>query len=178
VIFQPLPQMDFQPKYRPEGESAFFADGRAMRPQVAGTIAQGELPDEGATGTGKEDGGFVAVAPVAVDRALVLRGQERFGIFCAPCHDATGRGHGAVVQHGYPLATDLTGDRVRGLPDGEIFNVVTHGVRNMPAYALQIPAADRWAIVAWVRVLEQAQHSSIDDVPPELRGQIQPEKKQ
>src|SRR5262249_54360103 len=102
-------------------------------------------------------------------------GQQRFNIYCAPCHDQAGSGHGMVVAHGFPPPIDLAGDRVRGLPDGEIFNAITSGVRNMPSYRKQIPVEDRWAIVTWVRVLGHSQHASVEDVPAGSRGKIEPE---
>lgn len=172
--------MDWQPKAQPQEGSSLFADGRAMRPFVEGTIARGTLsgpdgkPADPAYLTGMRNGKHVARAPITVDRATLDRGRERFNVYCAPCHDATGSGKGMVVQRGFPPPVDLASDRVREMPDGQIFDTITHGVRNMPAYAAQIPRQDRWAIVAWVRVLERSQHGSIDDVPPAQRGSIQP----
>jgi mono/diheme cytochrome c family protein len=151
-----------QPKYRPEGASAFFADHRAMRPPVEGTVARGHLDDDGAP-------------QPTLTEALLRRGHERFDIFCSPCHDRTGGGHGMVVQRGYPPPIDLHSERVRTLPDAELFHTIGSGVRNMPGYAVQIPAADRWAIVAWVRVLERSQHATVADVPREWLDRIEPE---
>jgi mono/diheme cytochrome c family protein len=156
--------MVWQPKLRPESRSSFFSDGRAMRSAVAGTVAQGTLEP-------------VLMPPV--DAALARRGQERFDIYCAACHDRTGSGHGMVVQRGFPPPLDLTGpasQRARSLGNQQIFDTITNGVRNMPSYAAQIPARDRWAIVVWLRVLQRSQRASVDDVPPELRAQILPEK--
>ncbi|WP_426745465.1 cytochrome c [Myxococcus faecalis] len=172
VIFHLVPHMEFQPRYKPEGESAFFEDGRAMRPPVEGTVARGELPRGTPLETGRDGEGYVQVAPVTLDRALLARGRERFDIHCTPCHDATGRGRGMAVQRGYPSPPDLTDARVSALPDGELFNVITHGIRNMPAYATQLGVEDRWAIVAWVRVLEQARNSREEDVPVAARAQL------
>ena len=106
---------------------------------------------------------------------LVRRGRERFTIYCAPCHDRSGSGHGIVVQRGYPLPVDLSSDRVLTMSDGEIFNVITKGVRNMPSYGAQIPVDDRWNIVGWVRVIGRSQHASIEDVPAEHKGDILPQ---
>ena len=169
--------MDWQPKYRPQAESHFFADRRAMRPLVAGTVAQGELEEDDVFYRGLQPGTTTPVArsPLPVTKAQILRGQERYNIYCAPCHDQAGYGRGLVVQRGYHIPTDLHSDRVRTLPDGEIFRAIGNGVRNMPAYASQIPTADRWAIVTWVRVLERSQRASIDEVPMELRAKIEPE---
>lgn len=164
--------MDWQPKFQPGEATSLFPDGRAMRPIVEGTVAQGSLDESEAFRTGKDGGTFLAMAPVTVDEALIRRGRDRFNIFCAPCHDQTGSGQGMVVKRGYPPPVDLASERVRGLADGEIFDVITNGVRNMPAYRKQIPARDRWAIVTWVRVLQRSQHARIDDVPADQRGNI------
>lgn len=168
--------MDWQQKYLPEQSSTLFPDGRAQRPLVEGTVAQGQLREDDAMYRGKAaDGSFIATAPIPVDEAVIKRGQDRFNIYCAPCHDQSGSGHGMVVQRGYPLPVDLGSDRVRTMPDGEIFNVITNGVRNMPSYKKQIPVEDRWKIVTWVRVLNHSQHATINDVPPEQRDRIDPE---
>jgi mono/diheme cytochrome c family protein len=164
--------MDWQTKAQPQEASGLFADGRAMRPLEEGTIARGTLK-EGALATGMRNGKHVQRAPIVVDQATLDRGRDRYGIYCTPCHDATGSGRGMVVSRGFPPPIDLAGDRVREMPDGQIFEPITKGIRNMPSYAAQIPAADRWAITAWVRVLGRSQHGSLDDVPPAKRGAIQ-----
>lgn len=168
--------MDWQQKALPQSESKLFADRRAMRPLIEGTVARGEERADDAFYTGQVapdslrdrpeaaqldlSGGkaaMVAKVPIPVDAALLRRGQDRFNVFCAPCHDQTGGGHGTVVQRGYPTPIDLNGERVAKAPDGYLFDVITHGVRNMPGYAVQIPPRDRWAIVSWVRVLNRSQ---------------------
>ena len=172
-----VPDMRVQPKYRPEATSAFFVDAMAMRIPVEGTVARGQLRADEAFYTGQTAEGFLAKAPIEVTEATLKRGQERFNIYCAACHDRSGSGRGMTVQRGYPPPVDLTGERVRNFADGEIFSVATHGVRNMPSYAAQIPEADRWAIVTWVRVLQRSQHASPSDVPPARRESIEPEAK-
>lgn len=170
-----VPDMDWQPKFQPQEENPFFEDGRAMRPLVPGTIPQGHLNEDDAYYRGKEGDKYVAVAPIEVNAKVLDRGQQRYGIYCAPCHDQAGHGQGMVVKRGFPLPLDLSSERVLEMPDGEIFEVISNGVRNMPSYRNQIPVEDRWAIVAWVRVLQRSQHASIDDVPAELRDRIEPE---
>ena len=167
--------MDWQPKYQANQASPLFEDGRAMRPLVEGTVAQGELREDDGMYRGKSGDAYLATVPVPVDEALLLRGQDRFNIYCTPCHDKSGSGHGMVVKRGYPIPLDLASERVRGLPDGQIFEVISNGVRNMPSYRKQIPVADRWAIVTWVRVLGRSQHATIDDVPGEQRDRIDSE---
>lgn len=170
-----VPDMDWQPKFQPQEENPFFEDGRAMRPLVPGTIPQGHLNEDDAYYRGKEGDKYVAVAPIEVNAKVLDRGQQRYGIYCAPCHDQAGHGRGTVVRRGFPPPIDLSSDRVRELPDGEIFEVISNGVRNMPSYRNQIPVEDRWAIVAWVRVLQRSQHTTIEDVPAEFRDRIEPE---
>jgi mono/diheme cytochrome c family protein len=167
-----FPEMDWQSKIQGQEEFAFWTDGRGNRPPVPGTVARGQLHDDDAFHLGKVGELFVRKAPIAVDEAVLARGEERFAIYCTPCHDQTGMGRGIVVRRGFPQAADLTGERVRGLADGEIFQVISKGVRTMPGHAYQIPPQDRWAIVAWVRVLGRAGHATIDDVPSDLRGAI------
>lgn len=177
----PIDDMDTQPKYRPQRGSAFFADGRADRPLPEGTVAvEHPANDPGyvlgrTTETSTAPETYLRRAPVALDRALVERGRARFEIFCAPCHDRSGSGRGMVVQRGFPPPVDLASERVRAMPDGQIFDTITRGVRNMPAYGKQVPIADRWAIVAWLRVLGRSQHATVADVPPAERAHILPE---
>lgn len=168
-----IPDMDDQPRYDPQGESKFFADGSAMRQPVPGTVARGELKDNIGFYQGKDESGeFLKLAPVHVTMQLLERGQERFNIFCSPCHSRLGDGHGIMVQRGYTPPPTFHSDRIRQLPDGQLFDVITHGVRNMPSYAAQIPESDRWAIIAYLRALQRSQNASLNDVPEELRGRI------
>lgn len=175
--FHLVHDMRTQNKVRPEAASAFFADGRGMRPKVPGTLAQGELVEDEVFLRGRTSAGFAQRAPVQVSEATLRRGQERFDIYCSACHDRAGSGRGINVQRGFPPPVDLTSDRVRGFADGEIFQVISTGVRNMPAYAAQIPESDRWAIVTWVRVLQRSQRATLQDVPSALRERIEPEAK-
>lgn len=161
-----VPDMDDQARFRAQGETSLFADGRMSRGAVEGTVARGELREDSAYWTGMEGDQFVAKVPksVVVTDELLDRGQQRYGIYCAPCHDQTGSGNGTVHQAALPLAelgkaawtmpTSLHDERVRGLPDGDIYNTIRLGKNTMPAYGAQIPAADRWAIVLYVRALQ------------------------
>jgi mono/diheme cytochrome c family protein len=167
--------MDWQPKFQALEETPLFEDGRTMRPLVDGTVAQGTLVTDEGMHTGKVGERWVARAPITVDERTLRRGRERYGIFCAPCHDRTGSGQGMIIQRGYPPPVSLTSERVLGMPDGAIFAAMTTGVRNMPAYRKQIPVEDRWAIVAWVRVLGRSQHARLDDVPADKRAAIETE---
>jgi mono/diheme cytochrome c family protein len=170
-----ITDMDWQPKYRPEAESAFFANGMAMRTPVEGTVSQTAYNPDDPYYSGARDGALVAVAPVRLTEEVLTRGQERFNIYCTPCHDRTGSGQGTAVQRGFPLPVNLASDRVRDMADGEIFQVISNGVRNMPAYRFQVPVEDRWAIITWVRVLERSQHATVADVPAGMADRIEPE---
>ena len=175
-----VPDMDNQPKFRAQQANPMFADGRAMRPPVAGTVARGELREDAATYAGKTAAGeWVSAIPVAVTARLMKRGQERYDVFCTPCHGFAGNGDGIVAKRADRLQegtwtppSSLHTDLVRSRPDGQLFNTITNGVRTMPAYGSQIPVADRWAIVAYVRALQRSQNASVADVPAELRQQL------
>jgi hypothetical protein len=174
--FHLVPDMDHQPKFKAMAENPFFADHRAMRPLVEGTLARGQLHEDEGPYTGKyPDGQFLTRIPYNVDENLLARGENRFNIYCTPCHDKTGSGNGLVIKHGYPLPVNLASEHARGLKDGEIFDIASNGVRNMPGYRTQIPAADRWAIVSWVRVLQRSQAAKMDDVPADKKGSVEPE---
>lgn len=176
--------MDWQQKYQWGEASPLFEDGRAMRPLVDGVIPIGHLDEDDGYYRGKQaNGEFISRVTdlrvnneaMKVDEKLIRRGEERFNIYCAPCHDQTGGGRGMVVQRGFPPPVDLSSDRVRTMPDGQLFDTITQGVRNMPSYRKQVTVPDRWAIVTWVRVIGRSQHASKDDVPADKQGSIEPE---
>jgi mono/diheme cytochrome c family protein len=158
--------MHNQPKYRGLRASDFFADGSSARPLVEGTVARGTLQDDEAFFTGKLDKATVKELPFAVDEALLNRGQERYNIYCSPCHDKTGSGNGMVIQRGFarhPPSYHI--DRLRQADVGYIFDVITNGFGAMPDYKAQITPRDRWAIVAYIRALQLSQHASTTDIP-------------
>ncbi|MBC8401556.1 MAG: cytochrome c [Candidatus Marinimicrobia bacterium] len=168
------PNMDTQQKYKPFRESKFFADGSAMRQPVAGTVAQGDLMDNQEYYTGKTGPEAYAVAnPRPLTKDLLLRGKERFNIYCTPCHGQVGDGKGIIMQYKYPIPpTSMHDDRIRQAKDGYLFQVITNGVRNMPPYNHQIPVDDRWAIVAYIRALQRRQTVTQDDIPTEIRSTL------
>lgn len=162
-----------QPKLIPLRPSEFFEDGRSARPLEEGTVARGHLNDDAAFYTGKgSDGKPLDTFPFPVTKEVIVRGQERFNIYCAPCHDRTGYGNGMIVRRGYRHPPSYHTDKVRQLSNGFIYDVITNGFGAMQDYAAQIPPRDRWAIVAYVRALELSQNASIKDVPPEARAQL------
>ncbi len=150
------PSMDDQPKVLPQTASTFFYNGASMREPVPGTVAIGGLREDEPFYTGKgEDGQFVATIPVTVNDALVERGHQRYTIYCQPCHDARGDGKGILFQRANVPTASFHQESILKYPDGQIFDVITNGKGLMPAYRWPIPAADRWAIVSYVRDLER-----------------------
>jgi mono/diheme cytochrome c family protein len=150
------PSMDDQPKVKAQQESAFFYNGQAMRPPVPGTVAIGELREDPAFFDGKNpDGSFVTHLPIEAGEAVLERGRNRYGIYCQPCHDARGDGRGILFQRGNIPTASFHQDKIRNYPDGQIYDVITNGFGLMPAYRWPIPPSDRWAIVAYVRALQQ-----------------------
>ena len=157
--------MHDQPKYRPLRASAFFDNTSSARPLVEGTIARGTLQTDAAFFTGKNGAMLVTELPFPVTQAVLDRGQERFNIYCTPCHDATGSGNGLVVQRGYPKPQTYHSDRLRQIEAGYFFDVMTNGFGRMPDYRAQITPRDRWNIVAYIRALQLSQHAGTSDVP-------------
>lgn len=154
----PNPNMDQQPKLLAQASSDFFFDGKEMRPPVPGTIARGEMPGDIGYETGfHADGTELATIPVEITDAVLARGQQRFEIYCAACHDRRGTGRGILFERGNVPTTSLHDAKVLDATDGHIFNVITNGQGLMGGYGYPIPVADRWAIVAYVRDL-QARH--------------------
>jgi mono/diheme cytochrome c family protein len=164
--------MHDQPKYVPLRQSAFFDDTRSARPVIAGTVARGQLNDDPLLATGKLNGADATVFPAPVDAKAMLRGQERFNIYCAPCHGRTGAGDGMIVQRGYRRPPSLHEDRLRAAAVGHFFDVITNGFGAMPDYAMQIRPEDRWAVVAYIRALQLSGHATIADVPAADRGAL------
>jgi mono/diheme cytochrome c family protein len=153
--------MDAQPRAEAQAASAFFYDGAAMRLPVAGTVARGELRDTGPLWTGFDAAGdFVTASPVPVDDALRERGRRRYDIYCGVCHDRNGDGKGLLYERGKVPTPTFHQDRLREVPDGYLFGVISNGFGMMPSYAYPIPPADRWAIIAHVRVLQQKRIAS------------------
>jgi mono/diheme cytochrome c family protein len=158
--------MQEMPYQRPLVESDFYADRRSERPIIPGTVARGHLDADTYFYTGKigsNDGDYL---PMPVTADLMARGQQRFNIYCSPCHGEAGDGNGMIVQRGYKHPPSYHIDRLRRAPIGYFFDVMTNGYGAMPDYAEQIPAADRWAIAAYIRALQLSQHASEADVPP------------
>ncbi len=164
--------MHDQPRYEPLERSGFFKDQRAARPLPAGTVARGQLRADQHFYEGRVGGRPATELPVPATAALLARGQERYGIYCTPCHDRTGSGRGMIVQRGYPAPSSFHVERLREATPGYFFDAITRGFGVMPSYAVQIPPQDRWAIIAYIRALQLSQHASVDDVPAVERGAL------
>ena len=174
-----VPDMDNQPKYKAQSRNPVFADRRAMRPPVTGTVARGATLGDPALASGKVGEDWVEIIPIEVDRGLLERGRERYDVYCSPCHGLAGFGDGMVAERADELLegtwtppTSFHTDLLRERPAGHLFNTISNGIRNMPAYGPQIPVEDRWAIVAYVRALQRSQNATVDDVPPDIRAQL------
>jgi len=209
-----IADMDHQPKFKAQTTNPLFADGRSMRPQVAGTIAQGDLREDAALNRGirsesensdsaMTDGfpgdtllaslesegvppsiadgdtlqtpDWVTDFPLAVDEKLIRRGKQRYEIFCATCHGIGGDGDGLVTLRALELEqgtwvkpTSLHAEPIRNQPVGQLYNVISNGVRKMPGYASQIPVNDRWAIVSYLKALQKTRTATSEDVPPDV----------
>jgi mono/diheme cytochrome c family protein len=165
--------MHDQPKYRPLRGSELFADKRSARPLVEGTVARGTLREDPIFYTGKTADGFVREIPVEVTTELLARGQSQYQVFCAPCHGRTGRGDGMVVQRGFKKPSSYHVDRVRQLPIGYFYDVISIGFGAMSDYSAQVPPQDRWAIAAYIRTLQLSQYAPASDVPESKRAELE-----
>jgi len=164
--------MHDQPKYRGYRGSDFFADGQSARPLVANTVARGHLNDDVLLQTGKDGQNDSNVFPFPITDQVMARGQERFNIYCSPCHGQTGDGDGMVVRRGFRHPPAYSDERLRNQPIGHFYDVITNGFGAMPDYQAQIPVNDRWAIVAYVKALQLSSYASLDDVPAADRSRL------
>ena len=164
--------MQDQPKFRPYRGTKFFGDERSARPLVAGTVARGQLQEESLLAAAKSGPAFADALPMPVDEALLRRGQERYTIYCSPCHGRLGRGDGMVVRRGYRPPSSFHVERLRAQPAGYFFDAISHGFGAMPDYAAQIAVADRGAIVAYLRALQLSQNVPASELTPEARAQL------
>ncbi len=164
--------MHDQPKYRGLRGSTFFADGQSARPLVNNTVARGQLKEDVLLQTGKVGPDDAEVFPFPVTDAVMARGQERFDIYCSPCHGRTGNGDGMVVRRGYRRPPAYSDERIRNTTVGHIFDVITNGFGAMPDYEAQVPPADRWAIVAYVKALQLSAYAPLETVPAGDRGKL------
>jgi len=156
-----------QPKNRPLSPSEFFADGRSERPLVENTVARGSIADDPLT-VPKDSNAF----PLPVDWKLLERGEERYNIFCSPCHGLQGDGNGMIAMRGVKRPPSYHQDRLRQSPNGYFYDVITNGFGQMYSYSAQIPPRDRWAIIAYLRALQLSRNAKVAELPAELREKV------
>lgn len=163
-----------QPYSKPLARSDFFQDNQmASRPLVAHTVARGHLEADSIFYRGKVGTNLVNAFPIPITRQVLERGRERFDIYCAPCHGRTGEGNGMIVQRGYPAPPSYHIDRLRAAPVGHFFDVMTQGYGVMYSYAQRVEPMDRWAIAAYIRVLQQSRNSTLAEVPADRRASLE-----
>jgi mono/diheme cytochrome c family protein len=164
--------MQDQPKYIPLRPSTFFEDGRSARPLPENTVARGQLNLDTELHTGMQGDKPVEQFPFPITKEVLERGQQRFNIYCSPCHDRLGDGMGMIVRRGYRRPPSYHIDRLRKVADGYMYDVITNGFGAMPDYAAQIAVRDRWAIVAYVRALQFSRQATTADVPENKRAEL------
>ena len=159
--------MAYQPKNRPLSPSDFFADGRSERPLVENTVARGALETDQFV-VAKDSNDF----PLPLDQQLLERGEERYKIFCSPCHGLQGDGNGMVATRGMKHPPTYHQDRLRQAPNGYVYDVITNGFGAMMGYSAQVPPRDRWAIIAYLRALQLSRNAKLADLPPDVRERV------
>ncbi len=157
--------MHDQPRFKPLAMSDFYTDLRSARPPVEGTVARGQLHEDSYFYTGKVGNNPGDYLPFPATQEVLARGQQRFNIYCAPCHSRVGDGNGMIVKRGFKAPPSYHIERLQKAPLGYFFDVMTNGFGVMPSYAAQIPERDRWCIVAYIRALQLSQHATSADVP-------------
>ncbi len=175
--YELFPDMDRQPKLRPQTVNSFFPSGLSSQPHVPGTVARGSAYEDTPVNTGRIPGttNFIETLPLPLTAQLLARGQQRFQINCAPCHGAAGDGKGITTKYGMAIIADLHDAKTRKvpqMPDGEIFNTITYGKNLMGAYGANVEIHDRWAIIAYLRALQRSRLGTLDDVPEPDRAAL------
>ena len=156
-----------QPRQNPLSPSEFFQDGRSERPTIDNTVARGSIADDGLF-VPKESNAF----PLPLTKDVLERGQDRFVIFCSPCHGLQGDGMGMITLRGMKHPPTYHQDRLRNVPNGYIYDVITNGFGAMNGYSAQLVPHDRWAIVAYVRALQLSRNARVADLPADLREKL------
>lgn len=161
-----------QPRYTANQPSDFFEDGRAMRPPVPNTVPMTDEPPDSVMLTGRANGELAVELPMELTAELLERGQTRYNAYCAPCHGLAGDGNGVIAYRGGIQVPSLHNDRLRTVPVGYFFDVITNGINRMYSYANRIPPEDRWAVAAYVRALQLSQNVDANDLTAEERQQL------
>jgi len=165
--------MHDQPRFEPLEYNDFFGDARASRPMIEGTVARGQLRIDKHLYEGLVNGEPAVTFPFSVTEEVLNRGQERYNIFCSPCHDKIGNGHGMIVERGFRPPPSFHIERLRTAPPGHFYDVITNGLGAMYDYKERIKPEDRWAIIAYIRVLQLSQNLTPDELPVRQQAQIQ-----
>jgi mono/diheme cytochrome c family protein len=160
------------PVGQPLRQSMFFKDSSSARPLVEGTVARGTLQDDASFFTGKNGAAAADALPFALTAAILDRGEQRFNIYCSPCHGLSGQGDGMIVRRGYRQPPSFHVDRLQQAPIGHFYDVMTNGFGAMPDYRAQVSPRDRWAIAAYVRALQLSQHAASSDLTPDDRQKL------
>jgi mono/diheme cytochrome c family protein len=169
-----------QPKYKPMAPSTLFADGTSARtpppgsvPRARGAFSGSSSGEQGEQAVERDQAALAAQSnPYPITPQLLRRGQERYEIYCMPCHSPAGDGDGRVVRRGFPAPPSYHQDRLRNAPDRHFFDVITHGYGIMYPYADRVDPPDRWAIVAYIRALQLSQHAAADELSPAQRARL------
>lgn len=164
--------MHDQPRYKPLAHSDFFVDGQASRTLIPGTIARGHLRLDEHLYQGKVNGELATTFPFPITREVLERGQQRFNIYCSPCHDKTGSGQGMIVQRGLRPPPSFHIERLRNSPPGHFFDVITNGLGAMYDYKERVKVEDRWAIVAYIQALQLSQNVTVEEIPEDIRQHL------
>jgi mono/diheme cytochrome c family protein len=162
-----------QPKFKPLSANPFFADSMASRPLVEGTVARGDAERDELLYTGKINGRVADVFPFPITRDVLARGQDRYNVFCSPCHSKLGDGRGMIVQRGFPAPASYHADSIRSKPVGFYFDVITNGYGKMFNYASSVSVRDRWAVIAYIRALQESRRVRISELPPDERKRLE-----
>jgi mono/diheme cytochrome c family protein len=171
-----FPDMKRQPRLRPQKPNAFFGDQFSSRLPVPGTVPSDALVEESPLATGRVPGttNWVETAPLPIGAEWLARGRDSFRIYCQPCHSASGDGNGIVTKYGLLRAGNFHDPRLVRMADGELFNTLTYGKNQMPAYGSQVSVSNRWAVIAYIRALQRSRLGNVDDVPAEARALLKP----
>jgi mono/diheme cytochrome c family protein len=167
--------MHDQPRYRLNAASDFWSDRRAARPAVQGTVARGQLKADSLYYTGTIQGKEVDLFPMPVTREMVERGRDRYNVYCSPCHGLSGKGDGMIVSRGLKNPPSYHTEALRDSAAGHFFAVITKGNGSMASYAARIPVEDRWAIVSYIRVLQQSQNVLVTQLTAGERDKVEKE---
>lgn len=168
-----VPNMDNQPRFNAQSKNDFFENNSSMRMPVPGTVARGFLREDDALYRGRnEDSSFIDYNPIELNATNLQRGKERYNIYCVACHGGVGDGRSVMAEKGFPPPASYHTDLMRNQLEGYYFDVITNGIRNMPAHGKQISVEDRWKIIHYLRALQLSQYATIDAVPSSERSKL------